>query len=180
MFSKALKFAPAAALAFSLLAVAPAAHAQEVVVSDWYGGSGGNGYGELCPEFSPWLTGIRANWGDWVDGLQGYCGSATETAWFGGFGGTATEDRKCPDGFVVTGIAPHWGDFLDGAHLLCTDLRDVAAGRAVTPIALDHFGGKSGSHSAYFTCPTGMAVMGIDGAADVYLDALRLICKRVN
>jgi hypothetical protein len=178
MFNKARYLGGAAALALALFSMGSAARA-DIVASDRIGGGGGFVLGAPCPQFSPWLTGLRLNWGSWVEGLQTYCGTAFTGDAHGDFGGPTTEDRVCPPGHVVTGIAAHFGDFLDGGHLLCTDLRDVIRGFS-PQVTLDHFGGPGGPQSAYFQCPQHKAVTALAVGSNVYVDSIRLYCKTVE
>jgi hypothetical protein len=149
------------------------------------GGSGGTPYSLDCPT-GALATGINVNAGSNVNTLQVICqtitgatkvfGAATLTGTVGVIGGSPSS-LTCPANFVMTGLSGRIGNGGSGVNDQIGVICDP-----VGPGGLQFISGLvgsifSGSIAYQATCPSGLAVSGIQGGAGNLLDRTQIKCR---
>lgn len=149
------------------------------------GGGGGSPYSIDCPAGSV-ATGLNARGGVNVDQIQLICQavtgaartfqSPTFTATVGGSGGSPGT-ISCPANNVLVGLAglvgAGGGPFNDQIDAVCEPIAGGTPTATNTPVG----GNNSGSISYFVTCPTGLAVTGIQGGAGNLVDRTQIKCR---
>jgi hypothetical protein len=153
-----------------------------------WGGPGGSPFHEVCPA-GQFVVGAHWQSGDWLDQISITCAPVDATGltgpqWhgstFGGNGGSADE-KSCPPASVIRsgmiGRHPteHYARFIDVACF-----RTTATGTSVSNFRLGSnlpaFPGESVFGDILNGCPSGEAVIGIQGRSGSYVDSIGLIC----
>lgn len=180
-----------------LMAITPCAFAG-TEFEPW-GGPGGSAFRSECPP-GQYMVGARWRSGYWLDQISitcapvdatGLTGSQWHGPTFGGNGGDPHE-QSCPPGSILRQGMParypdnHFVNFIDVGcypttyNYTCCTAKFTYGGPAVgtgfrigaetSPAAPSVFG------DTYNFCPTGEAVIGIQGRAGLFVDAISLIC----
>jgi hypothetical protein len=146
------------------------------------GSPGGDPFRVECPP-GQYLVGVRWRSGSWMDQIsptcvfvdaQGFTGPHWHGPTFGGTGGAPHEDY-CPPAAVI-----NFASILLQSDTQYVHMMDLSCRRTIsnTPVwSLTNIGAPSsvfGDHNQ--SCPPGEAVMGIQGRAGLYVDAIGMIC----
>ncbi|MGH7619472.1 MAG: hypothetical protein ACREPM_19825, partial [Gemmatimonadaceae bacterium] len=148
------------------------------------GGSGGSPYSLDCP-VGAIATGLNVHGGSNVDNIQVICqtvtgaartfGAPTFTGSVGGAGGNAAT-LSCGAGEVMVGLTGRVGNGGTGVNdqiaVICSPLAGGAT--STTASVGSNF---SGSVGYTVTCPAGLAVSGVQGAAGNLVDRTQIKCR---
>jgi hypothetical protein len=93
-----------------------------------------------------------------------------------GGGGGSRAAAMCNDGEVMVGVFGQYHSWVDRLGVRC--VRVSVSGQWIgTPRNGPAHGGTGGSQSLQVSCPTNTAVVGITGAAGMYIHRIGLLCK---
>jgi hypothetical protein len=173
------------------------AHAFAVTEFPPWGGPGGSPFHEVCPP-GQYIVGARWRSGSWLDQISITCAPVdatglTGTQWHGstfGGGGGDPDEKSCPPGSIIRAGMPgkypkndyNYARFIDvSCYRTTSSYAPTSSGGAFTAgfrlgSNWPAFPGESVFGDVPNYCPTGEAVIGIQGRAGLYVDAVALIC----
>lgn len=144
------------------------------IVGPSLGGNGGNAFSQVCRNF---MVGAQGTFGDVIDQLAVVCDDGRLLSTAARNQANRYYNTSCPAGQVVTGVRGNRGS-KDAIGTLIFVCKDLAAMRAQSPTpAGSEITIRGGAIPFTWDCPPGLAVIGLEGRSDKYVNAISLICS---
>jgi len=141
------------------------------ISSPLFGGPGGASYRFSCPD-GEFIVNLSGRGGFLVDAIGAVCSNGSSFG-AGGLGGGPVINQDCPIGMIGAQVWYQQATSLPFVH----EILPICGG----PIEMRSWGTRqTDSYISTFTCPPGMHLVGISGAAGTLVDSISFTCTPLS